>query len=66
MFLCLLTVYHRIKLQVYLQAYKSPVVVKGPVFPRVVNPRYRIHGTMLDARLDLLNPRNFDLQKVKP
>jgi hypothetical protein len=28
-----------------LQAYKSPVVVKGPFFPRVVNPRYRIHGT---------------------
>jgi hypothetical protein len=28
-----------------LQADKSPVVVKGPFFPRVVNPRYRIHGT---------------------
>jgi hypothetical protein len=28
-----------------LQAYKSPVVVKGPFFPRVVNPRYRIRGT---------------------
>jgi hypothetical protein len=27
------------------QAYKSPVVVKGPFFPRVVNPRYRIRGT---------------------
>jgi hypothetical protein len=36
----LLTVYNRIKLQVDLQADKSPVVVKGPFFPRVVNPRY--------------------------
>jgi hypothetical protein len=41
----LLTVYNRIKLQVDLQADKSPVVVKGPFFPRVVNPRYRICGT---------------------
>jgi hypothetical protein len=29
----LLTVYNRIKLQVDLQADKSPVVVKGPFFP---------------------------------
>jgi hypothetical protein len=28
-----------------LQADKSPVVVKGPFFPRVVNPRYRIRWT---------------------
>jgi hypothetical protein len=28
-----------------LQADKSLVVVKGPFFPRVVNPRYRIRGT---------------------
>jgi hypothetical protein len=42
----LLTVYIRVKVQVDLQADKSPVVVKGPFFPRVVNPRYRIHGTM--------------------
>jgi hypothetical protein len=28
-----------------LQADKSPVVIKGPFFPRVVNPRYRIRGT---------------------
>jgi hypothetical protein len=41
----LLTVYNRIKLQVDLQADKSPVVVKGPFFPRVVKPRYRIRGT---------------------
>jgi hypothetical protein len=36
----LLTVYNRIKLQVDLQADKSPIVVNGPFFPRVVNPRY--------------------------
>jgi hypothetical protein len=41
----LLTVYNRVKVQVDLQADKSPVVVKGPFFPRVVNPRYRICGT---------------------
>jgi hypothetical protein len=41
----MLTVYNRIKLQVELQADKSPGVVKGPFFPRVVNPRYRIRGT---------------------
>jgi hypothetical protein len=41
----LLMVYMRIKLQVDLQADKSPVVVKGPFFPRVVNPMYRIRGT---------------------
>jgi hypothetical protein len=40
-----LTVYNRIKLQVDLQVDKSPVVVKGPFFPQVVNPRYRIRGT---------------------
>jgi hypothetical protein len=33
----LLTVYNCIKLQVDLQADKSPVVVNGPFFPRVVN-----------------------------
>jgi hypothetical protein len=41
----LLTVYICIKVQVDLQADKSPVVVKGPFFPRVVNPRYQIRGT---------------------
>jgi hypothetical protein len=41
----LLTVYNRIKLQVDLQADKPPVVVKGPFFARVMNPRYRIRGT---------------------
>jgi hypothetical protein len=61
-----LSVYNRIKLQVDLQADKSPVVVKGPFFPRVVNPRYQIRGTMHDARVDLVMRRNFDLQEVKP
>jgi hypothetical protein len=42
----LLTVYIRIKLHMDLQADKAPVVVKGPFFPRVVNPRYQIRGTM--------------------
>jgi hypothetical protein len=40
----LLTVYICVKVQVDLQADKSPVVAKGPFFPRVVNPRYRICG----------------------
>jgi hypothetical protein len=41
----LLTVNSCIKVRLDLQADKSPVVVKGPFFPRVVNPRYRIRGT---------------------
>jgi hypothetical protein len=47
----LLTVDYRIKVHMDLQADKSPVVVKGPFFPRVVNPRYRIRGTMCNARI---------------
>jgi hypothetical protein len=47
----LLTVDYRIKVHIDLQADKSPVVVKGPFFPRVVNPRYRIRGTMCNARI---------------
>jgi hypothetical protein len=58
-------VYNHIKLQVNLQADKSPIVVKGPFFPRVVNPRYRIRGAMRDVRVDLVKPRNLDLQDVK-
>jgi hypothetical protein len=34
-----------IKVRLDLQADKSSVVAKGPFFPRVVNPRYRIRGT---------------------
>jgi hypothetical protein len=41
----LLTVNSCIKVRLDLQADKSHVVVKGPFFPRVVNPRYRIRGT---------------------
>jgi hypothetical protein len=47
----LLTVNSCIKVCLDLQADKSPVVVKGPFFPRVVNPRYRIRGTMCNARI---------------
>jgi hypothetical protein len=36
----MLTVYIRIKLQVDVEADKSSIVVKGPFFPRVMNPRY--------------------------
>jgi hypothetical protein len=41
----LLTVNSCIKVRLDLQADKSPVIVKGPFFPWVVNPRYRIRGT---------------------
>jgi hypothetical protein len=61
----MLMAYIRVKVQVDLQVDKSPVVVKGPFFPRVVNPRYRIRGTMCDERVDLVKPRNIDLQEVK-
>jgi hypothetical protein len=47
----LLTVNSCIKVHMDSQADKSPVVVKGPFFPRVVNPRYRIRGTMCNARI---------------
>jgi hypothetical protein len=41
----LLTVNSYIKVRLWLARGKSPVVVKRPFFPRVVNPRYRIRGT---------------------
>jgi hypothetical protein len=47
----LLTVDYRIKVHMDLQADKSPIIVKGPFFPRVVNPRYRIRRTMCNARI---------------
>jgi hypothetical protein len=47
----LLMVDYRHKVHMDLQADKSTVVVKGPFFPRVVNPRYRICGTMCNARI---------------
>jgi hypothetical protein len=42
---CVLMVNSCIKVRLDLQADKSPIVVKGPFFPRVVNPRYRIRRT---------------------
>jgi hypothetical protein len=48
---CVLMLYIRIKVHMDLQADKSPVVVKGPFSPRVVNPRYRIRGTMCNVRI---------------
>jgi hypothetical protein len=47
----LLTVDYRIKVHMDLQADTTPVVVKGPCFPQVINPRYRIRGTMCNARI---------------
>jgi hypothetical protein len=47
----LLTVNSCIKVRLDFQADKSPVVVKGPFFPRVVNPRYQICGTMCNTRI---------------
>jgi hypothetical protein len=47
----LLMVDYRIKVHMDLQADKSPVVVKGPFFPQVVNPRYRIRRSMCNARI---------------
>jgi hypothetical protein len=41
----LLTVNSCIKVRLDLQVDKSPVVVKGPFFSLVVNPKYRIRGT---------------------
>jgi hypothetical protein len=41
----LLTVNSCIKVRLHLQADKSSIVVKGPLFPQVVNPRYQICGT---------------------
>jgi hypothetical protein len=47
----LLMVNSCIKVRLGLQADKSPVVVKGPFFPRVVNLRYRIHGTNVSRKI---------------
>jgi hypothetical protein len=49
-----------------LQADKSPIVVKGPFFPQVVNPRYQSVKQMCDAIVDLTKSRNLNLQEVKP
>jgi hypothetical protein len=52
-----LTEDYRIKVHMDLQADKSPVVVKRPFFPRVVNPRHRICGTMCNARIQYSKAR---------
>jgi hypothetical protein len=58
----MLTVYICIKVNMDLQAGKSPVVVKGPFYPRVVNPRYRIRGTMCNARIQSSKAREILLK----
>jgi hypothetical protein len=50
----LLTVDYRINVHMDLQADKSPVVVKGPFSPRVVNPRYRIREQCATQGLNLV------------
>jgi hypothetical protein len=61
----MLTADYRIKVHMDLQADKSPVVVKGPFFPRVVNPRYRIRGTMCNARIQSSKERKAILWRTK-
>jgi hypothetical protein len=60
----MLTVNSYIKVHLDLQVDKSPVIVKRPFFPRVVNPRYRIRGKMCDAKVDLVKPSNFDKRET--
>jgi hypothetical protein len=60
-----LTVDYRIKIHMDLQADKSTVVVKGPFFPWVVNPRYRICGTMCNARIQSSKARKANLWRTK-
>jgi hypothetical protein len=50
-------VYIRIKIQVDLQADKSSVVVKGPIFPQVWTQGIEFVEQMFDARINLIKPR---------
>jgi hypothetical protein len=59
-------VYIRVKVQVDLQADKSPVVVKGHSSLEWWTQGIESVEKMCDARVDLIKPRNFDLQEVKP
>jgi hypothetical protein len=59
----LLTVYIRIKVRLDLQADKSTIVAKGPFFPQVMNPRYRIRGTMCNARSNLISGKALILKR---
>jgi hypothetical protein len=61
----LLMVDYRIKVHMDLQADKSTVVVKGPFFPRVVNPRYRIRGTMCNTRIQSSEARKAIFRRTK-
>jgi hypothetical protein len=60
-----LTVNSCIKVRLDLQADKSTVVVKGPFFPRVVNPRYRIRGTMCNTRIQSSKARKAIVWRTK-
>jgi hypothetical protein len=55
-----------IKVRLDFQVDKSPVVVKGPFFPRVVNQGIESVEQMCDAKDDLVMPSNFNLREVKP
>jgi hypothetical protein len=59
----LLTVYIRIKVRLDWQADKSTIVAKGPFFPQVMNPRYRIRGTMCNARSNLISGKALILKR---
>jgi hypothetical protein len=58
----MLTVNSCIKVCLDLQADKSPVVVKGPFFPRVVTQGIESVEQMCDAKDDLVMPSNFNLR----
>jgi hypothetical protein len=60
----MLTVDYRIKVHMDLQADKSTAVDKGPFFPRVVNPRYRIRGTMCNARVQSSKARKLSYEEL--
>jgi hypothetical protein len=60
----LLTVDYRIKVHMDLQADKSPVVVKGPFFPRVVNPRSRIRGQCATQGFNLVKQGKLSYEEL--
>jgi hypothetical protein len=53
-------VYMRIKFRLDLQAVRRS---QGTRLPSSVNPRYRIRGTMCNARSNLISAKHFDLEK---
>jgi hypothetical protein len=53
----MLTAYIRIKVQLDLQADKSPVVVNGPFFPQVWTQGIESVEQMCDARINLIKVR---------